>query len=326
MRILKCLSLCVVFNISLAQYGHKATQYYNLIHQAETLITEENYIDAAKAYDKAYEVNDYLFAIDIENALICNIQNKDWGKSVLLAEKLMLKGVEVNFFNSDRFNALKKTKEWKKLLKRHKKIRSEFQKGFNQTLVDSLAILLEYDQTEFAKLKEDKTMDDMTEVTNNINARFIKLVDKYGYPSEEKIGVEVYNDTILSFFATLDFDVLFKHSDGVSSNTSQPDLLAPIAKKGIDDLLVRIDVYEDFMAGNQLSFILVGDKIYENSWFEKPEDKDKTDLLRKKIVFKNTKNKAGFNFYTPLAIIGGTELEDEEWFMADHTFLVKHKE
>ena len=298
----------------------------DLIHQAETLITEENYTEAAKTYDKAYQVNSYMFAIDIENALICNIQNKDWEKSALLAEKLMLKGVEMTFFNSQRFNSLKKTKEWEKLLKRQNEIHSEFQKGLNQTLVDSLVVLMEYDQSEYIKLKGTKTMDDMTEVTSDINARLIRLIDKYGFPSEEKIGIYIYNDTILSGNAALDFDVLFRHSNGVSSNTSQPDLLDPIAKKGINDVLLRINVYEDFMVGRQLTFILVGDKIYENSWFEKPEDKEKTDLLRKKIVFKNTKNKAGFNFYTPLAIIGGPELEEQEWFMKDHAFLVKYKE
>src|SRR5690606_28639412 len=143
-------------------------------------------------------------------------------------------------------------------------------------------------------------------------------------PSEEKIGVNVYNDTILSPFSALDFDVLFRHSDAVSSNTSRPDLLAPIAKKAIDDVLVRIDLYENFMAGSSFTFILVEDRIYENPNFALPNPK--TDLLRKKIIFKNTKNQAGFNFYTPLAIIGGAELEEQEWFKAEHTFLVKYKE
>lgn len=325
MQIFKYLSLFLFVGTSTAQTSDsKAVQYENMIYQAENLITEENYPEAVKAYSKAYEVNNCMFAIDIENALIANIQIKDWGKSIFFAEKLMLKGVDISFFNSQRFKTLRETKEWKKFLKKHKKIRSEFQAGFNQALVDSLVVLMEYDQSEYSQLKSGKTMDNMIEVTDNINARLTKLVNKYGYPSEEKIGVNIYNDTILSPFSALDFDVLFRHSDAVSSNTSRPDLLAPIAKKAIDDVLVRIDLYENFMAGSSFTFILVEDRIYENPNFALPNPK--TDLLRKKIIFKNTKNQAGFNFYTPLAIIGGAELEEQEWFKAEHTFLVKYKE
>jgi hypothetical protein len=302
----------------------KATRYEKLIYEAETLITEEKYQEAVNTYDKAFQINNYMFAIDIENALIANIQIKDWKKAAFWTEKLMLKGVEKNFFDSRRFIEFRKTPEWNNLIVQYNTIRSEFKKGYNQVLVDSLLVLLELDETASAQSEFRETMDDRTEVTNNnINERLVKLIETHGYPSEEQIGVNIYDHFNLSGNVALNYDVLFRHSS--SATTSNPDALTLIIQKAIDDVLVRKDVFEDDIGGYQLTFVLVGDNIYENPNFEGPENKEKINLLRKKIVFKNTKNKAGFNFHTPLAIFGGAELEGEEWFMSEHIFLVKHQ-
>lgn len=321
MRILHLFSFLLFIGVSIAQTNDsKATLYGKLIYEAETLITEEKYQEAANTYDKAFQVNNYMFAIDIENALLTNIQIKDWKKADFWTEKLMLKGVEKSFFDSRRFTEFRKTPEWNKLIGRYNDIRSEFKKGHNQVLVDELTALL----TEY-NLKNEEPETNAIEVIDSTTDRFIKLIEKYGYPSEEKIGVHIYDKFNLSEVPAIGFDIWFWDSDAINSSLHRDDILTSIAEKAIEDLLLRENVYYNSHGANHLIFVLVGDNIYENPNFESPENKARIDFLRKKIVFKNTKNKAGFNFYTPLAIFGGTELEGEEWFMSEHIFLVKHQ-
>jgi hypothetical protein len=321
MRILHLFSFLLFVGVGIAKTNDsKATQYGKLIYEAETLITEEKYQEAVTTYDKAYRVNNYMFAIDIENSLIANIQIKDWEKAAFWSEKLMLKGVEKNFFDSNRFVEFRKTSAWNKLLSRYNDIRTEFKKGYNQVLVDELTALLE----EYNSENEQPEINTV-EVLDSITDRFIKLIQTYGFPSEEKIGVYVYDHFNLSEVPAIGFDIWFWDSDAINSSLHRDDILTSIAEKAIEDLLLRESVYYNSNGANHLNFVLVGDNIYENPNFAGPEKKEKINLLRKKIVFKNTKNKAGFNFYTPLSIFGGAELEGEEWFMSEHIFLVKHQ-
>ncbi len=320
MQIFKYLSLFLFVGTSTAQTSDsKAVQYENMIYQAELLIMERDYPEAIKVYNKAYQINNYLFAVDIENALMANIQIKDWKKSVLLVEKLMMKGVEITFFNSHRFKELRKTKEWEKVLKKHKKIRSEFQKGLNQVLVDSLIILKEIDQLQYCEIGVDnKVFNDVITTTIQVDSLFINLLKSQGFPTEEKTGVEVINDTILSYSPK--FSVLLRHSYQANSNN-----LKPVCDEAIKNLSLKRDLYDD-LTNDNFSFVLVGDKVYENITLTTyGSKKEKTNYLRKKIIFKNTNNKVGFNFYTPLAAIGDSGFENEEWFKADYTFLVKYK-
>jgi len=85
---------------------------------------------------------------------------------------------------------------------------------------------------------------------------------------------------------------------------------------------LKKEVYRSIVNDN-FSFIVIGNKIYEDKIFTTYiADKEEIDFLRRKIVFKYSKNKEGFNFYTPLASFENLEIEED----GIYTFLVDYKE
>ncbi len=263
--------------------------YYELIEQAENHIIMNEYAKAAKKYENCYELNDNMFGVDLYNALLCNVYLKKWIACEFWSTKLINKGVKIGFFNSKPFIDFKKTKEWSHIEKKYLDNKSIINTGYKREL-DSLLI---EDQKIYCSIPTgDITYNKAKEKTETVEEKFIILINKYGYPTEEKVGLHIYNDTIISFVPT--FDALIRH--GYQSNNSK---LLEIFNKSLengemDQRIGKAILNDDF------NFL-----VYKGSLYKMKSKFMEEDLSReRKLKFININKHKGFLIFAKFATIG----------------------
>src|SRR5690554_8179413 len=78
---MRLLSMFLLFfsctQISNRDLPKEVETYNHYVAQAESFIMEGKYDKAIEYYGKSYDLHNYMFAVDIENVLICCIQLKD---------------------------------------------------------------------------------------------------------------------------------------------------------------------------------------------------------------------------------------------------------
>ncbi|WP_264537361.1 hypothetical protein [Flavobacterium sp. N1736] len=187
----------------------KEINYYTYTQNAENFILARQYGKAKEEYNVLAQKYPVLFARDIHNAIRCAILSRDFKTAFLWSEKLALKGVEIPYFNSKIFNGIRKNPEWKSFSIKYDSICKLTKKSFNYSLEKELADLLNEDQADYG-LENRKKPKELYETTERVTAKLIDLLKKEGYPSEERIGAYVANDTTLISFP--DFNVLILHA------------------------------------------------------------------------------------------------------------------
>lgn len=178
-------------------------KYNTLVNRAENSILEKDYSLALIEYNNLSSEFNNLYGKDIYNALICANKEKNWEQVFLWAKLFLSKGAEINFFNQKKFEELKKTNHWKKILKLNIK------NNINVKLKKKIDSLVNIDQGEFVQLKE-KNIPDIYDFTANIDKALFKLDKEYNGITEDNVGLNITNDTIFSFLPT--YSVLLRHS------------------------------------------------------------------------------------------------------------------
>lgn len=178
-------------------------KYNTLVNRAENSILEKDYALALIEYNNLSSEFNNLYGKDIYNALICANKEKNWEQVFLWAKLFLSKGAEINFFNQKKFEELKKTNHWKKILKLNIK------NNINVKLKKKIDSLVNIDQGEFVQLKE-KNIPDIYDFTANIDKVLFKLDKEYKGITEDNVGLNITNDTIFSFLPT--YSVLLRHS------------------------------------------------------------------------------------------------------------------
>ena len=192
------------------------TDYYNFTRKAEAFILKKQYAKAKEQYlllDKQYPV---LFARDIHNALRCAVLSRDYNNAFYFGEKLAKKGVGINYFNSSVLVLLRRNQYWKKFTIIYDSILKNNRLNFNDELKLQINNLKEEDQIDY-RLTTRKDHKTRYETTVRVTDKLIELLKKEGYPSEEKIGIETINDTILNFYP--EFNVLIGHARQLQVNS-----------------------------------------------------------------------------------------------------------
>ncbi|WP_336691339.1 MULTISPECIES: hypothetical protein [unclassified Chryseobacterium] len=178
-------------------------KYNTHVNRAENSILEKDYALALIEYNNLSSEFNNLYGKDIYNALICANKEKNWEQVFLWAKLFLSKGAEINFFNQKKFEELKKTNHWKKILKLNIK------NNINVKLKKKIDSLVNIDQGEFVQLKE-KNIPDIYDFTANIDKVLFKLDKEYKGITEDNVGLNITNDTIFSFLPT--YSVLLRHS------------------------------------------------------------------------------------------------------------------
>ena len=296
----------------------KQPWYYEIVKTAEGYIANNQYAKARDEYNKLLEKEHYIFARDLHNAVRVAITTRDDKTAILLCEKLALKGVSLNYYNANIFKRLKGKKLWNSFLLKYSKLNDQYQKGLNLVLKTRLFELIAMDQKDYVAHSKGKfERSKLNETTQIVDGELIKLITKEGFPTEEKIGIEITNDTIIDI--NPDYYVLINHSHQVNSNrlTEIKDILKESAKK-----------FEyDNVRNNLTGFINASTcfMLYKgNLYSEKNCLVDKLKLQKIKYLFKNT---YGFIIdQTDLSELGFSkknEKEDEEFMKTNFNFIEK---
>lgn len=289
--------LCIVSCKNNLNKNVNVKGYEGFILLAENSIINKDYIKANDFYLKAFKLNSYIFGIDAENALLTCIEKKNWKDASFWSEKLFLKGVRLNFFESSKYYEFKKTSEWKTLFKSFKNLNNKFLKNTNSKLIDSLSLLTELDQFQYCQIPTGKTnFKESSNKTVILDFLFNNLIKNKGFPTEEKVGLNIVNDTFISPLPK--YYALLRHS--YQSNLQTTDSTFKVA---IKDLKFKKDVYYNISSSDEMTYVVINCKIYENKYFTNED-------LRRKIVFDNKENYIGFKFFTNLALLPDTKIED----------------
>ena len=171
--------------------------YYKVTENAEDYIIKRQYGNAKKEYIKFLDKDQYMFARDLHNAVRATTLSRDYKTAVIWCEKLSLKGIPLSYFDNQIFNKLRKTSYWNDFLIKYPKLREQYQTGLNQNLIDGLEALIQLDQKDYARqAKGEFDRAGLFDTTERVNDGLLKLLKTEGFPTEEKIGIKMKNDSI----------------------------------------------------------------------------------------------------------------------------------
>ncbi|PKV48683.1 hypothetical protein ATE84_0689 [Aquimarina sp. MAR_2010_214] len=292
--------------------------YYIITEKAENYILRKQYGKAKQEYDQLLKDNQYVFARDMHNAVRCAIFTRDYKTAINWSEKLVLKGVPIKYFDAKIFDRIKNHKDWNDFLKRFDSLHKKHLVGLNYTLIKRLEELIDIDQTEYIKnSKGEIEQSELSKTTEFVDKELIKLIQKEGFPTEEKIGVVLAKDS-MSIATASKYFVLIVHSYQKNHKTFQEI-------KNIREKATKNFEY-DAIRDNLEVFKSVGNtclKIYKGDLYT-----DKTcsinELQVKKIVFRfNNEHRfiidAGRYTIIPLE----NEDEDDKYVAENFDFVMK---
>lgn len=208
-RFVKIIENNVQVNDPKSQIKAVTPPYYQLTEKAETYILTRQYAKAKETY--ALLAKDYptLFARDIHNAVRVAILSRDVKTAFWWSEKLAAKGIDLPYFNAKIFDAMRKNPQWKPFQIKYDSINKTAKNQWNANLKQQVTDLLNEDQADYGlENRKDSTI--LYETTERVTDKFIALLQKEGYPSEEKIGAFTRNDTTL--VQSPEFTVIIRHA------------------------------------------------------------------------------------------------------------------
>lgn len=249
--------------------------YYTYTQNAENLILSRQYAKAKEQYNLLSQNYPILFARDIHNAIRCSVLSRDFKAAFVWSEKMALKGVELPYFNAKIFAGMRKNPEWKSFTIKYDSICALAKSNWNLKLRQELPNLLNEDQADYG-LENRKKPKVLYETTERITDKLIDLLKTEGYPSEEKIGSPVKNDTILVSFP--DFYVLIKHA--VQQKPKNLEVLNQILNKSVQSF-----EYDGKRSGNSNNEFGSCFRIYKGNLYNS-KSCGKYDLEIRKISFK----------------------------------------
>jgi hypothetical protein len=191
----------------------EAIRKYNYyVNMAELSIVESQYEQAVLYYDSAFMKKDYAFAVDKYNAAICHIYLKQYAHAYSFFQEILQKGYAVeNLKSKAQFKGFFESSWGQKLINYSDDI--EF--TLNSEVRSILDSLLFMDQL-FRKNREFGNPYDFFEDTINriddSNRIVLKnIIDEYGFPGEEIIGL---SDTSLT---RQPYQIILLHFQQISS-------------------------------------------------------------------------------------------------------------
>lgn len=293
--------------------------YYKVTETAEDYILKRQYGKAREEYRKLLIKNHYVFSRDIHNAVRATALSRDYKTAVLWCEKLTLKGIPLSYFNAQIFNKLRSTNHWSAFLLKHSVLKKQFEKGINQSLSTKLAELVAMDQKDYvAQSKGEFERSELYNTTERVNDKLISLLQQEGFPSEEKIGIKMLNDSIPK--VSPDYQVLIYHSH--QANSSRLSEIKEILSKNEENSLydaLRSNLNE--MMNSSTCFKLYKGNLYYNKT---------CGLANKKqleLIDFSFNNKLGFiiekGAFTILGYNKANEAEDTRFFEERFNFVKK---
>ena len=261
----------------------KNDDYFNLAKSAENYILVRQYAKAKEQYLSLFQKYSKLFARDIHNAVRCAVLSRDYNLALKWGLELSKKSIPISYFNSKLLNKLKVIpKEWKPFSIKYDSIYKVTSTKLNLNLNNIIQQLLIADQADYG-LDNRKDPKILLETTEKVTNKFIDVLKVNGFPSEEKIGAFIKNDTIL--ISVPDFNVIIRHA--VQQNPSKIDELNDLLNKAADSL-----TYDKNRCSNHRNFIGTSCfHIYKgNLYNSKSCGNNDAMVIKMKFMFNNPNN------------------------------------
>lgn len=249
--------------------------YYQLTEKAESYILTRQYAKAKETYGLLADSHPTLFARDIHNAIRVSILSRDVKKAFWWGEKLALKGVQLPYFKAKIFNAMRKNPEWKDFSILFDSVSKVARSNHNTKLIQQLNDLLNEDQADYG-LENRKEPTVLYETTGRVTGKFIELLKKEGYPTEEKIGAFTRNDTIL--IQSPEFGVVIRHA--IQQKPKNLPLLNELLEQSYSAL-----EYDSKRSVNNRMFINSCFHIYKGNLYNSKNCDDSNAAMVRKMVF-----------------------------------------
>jgi hypothetical protein len=203
------LLVCLTQSVEAQIRRSRIETYYRLVNNAELAITEQKFADALQQY-RAAAKHRTPFAYDAHNAVLCAAETGDYDVATDFAEVLLNKGVPAVFFDQAKFGKLAASKTWRQYLQR--RTRRGRAPKLDTALRTRLDSLLALDQ----KFRSNNLLyaDSIARVDSIINLELRSIFSRFGYPSEERVGVYMTNDSTFYLTAPIDFLLIHMMKNG----------------------------------------------------------------------------------------------------------------
>ncbi|WP_157588870.1 hypothetical protein [Psychroserpens burtonensis] len=257
----------------------------------------------------------YIYARDIHNAIRSAILARDFENAFFWGEKLATKGIDLSYFKSKIFSKLRKNANWKNFSAKFNSIYQETQSNKNNNLKEQIEQLVEEDQADYG-LENRKNPKILYETTLKITDKLVDLLRKEGFPSEEKIGAYIKNDTTL--IVSPDYNVLIRHA-----LQQKPENL-----KTLNDLLdksIEAVEYDNKRSPNNIFLHNSCFHIYKGNLYNS-KSCGANDLMVQKMVFM-FKNPNNFIIYNDNYVVTEYNKENPEeydkYYNENYNFIMK---
>ncbi|MCW3076883.1 MAG: hypothetical protein JWO32_1492 [Bacteroidetes bacterium] len=196
--------LLLIIVLSSKIYGQKKDnyfKYYDLCNQANKLFSQQDYNGSLHKYDSAFRLVHYQHVSDLLNAAVTAVKAQNKNSATKYLRQAILNGISTSELSSENFIELTEFKQFKQLRDSSEILRSKFLRRTNRVYSRQCDSLFYVDQV---IIRNVKTLNPVYKIDlyvyaserqkyDSINFQYLlKLIEKYGFPSEEKIGPASY--------------------------------------------------------------------------------------------------------------------------------------
>lgn len=181
-------------------------QYYSAINKAELFICTQQLDSALLYYNIAFNNIYSPFAIDVNNALTCAVMERSYKIAQQYAKVLIIKGCSLAFFTKRSLHQeFVNSQEFKELEADYPSLNQLYKAKINEDLITELNFIFKRDQ---AYRGEGGDADKMLKIDDENKIRLSTIINQYGFPQEDKIGLTIVNDT---FITDANIYIVFRH-------------------------------------------------------------------------------------------------------------------
>ena len=297
-------------------------EYHLWTLEAETLITEERPEAALQVYEKIFSAYDFVFVRDYKVAaqLSFYVNEKEQGYQYIrqaIKAGWSLKSIKRNKYIR---NALTKS-EWENLQNIYSAQRKEYEAQLNPTLKEEVRNLFKKDQRMALgaflrigdKAQQRYTISKFAPHSEQQMVKLLAILEKYGYPGEQRIGNNYWVSTIIS------------HHNSIEPGYVQKDTLF----KAMQPLLVQalqrgeLSPYEFALMEDWRKAVAFARKELGYGFLYPPRTKtlNQTNQLRQKIGLRSielrnklveVEEKTGMDFYLPDWVKGKIDIQTDD--------------
>ncbi len=211
--------------------GQDYIEYYNFCNEGDKQIYLKNYEEALKNFNKAFSLIDYVHANQYKSASLCAAHIGNIEKTYLYAKNAILNGLDPVFLKTKDFKKFRKTEKYKILCDSISIFQKQHLLSINLNYKKEIDSLYYIDQNIIRNNKsckgnynidKSKLPSNLFELDSVIFEHLLTLIEKYGFPSEKKIGYEGYSNVW----------VLFHHNVRLPKNSKYLPILKEALVKG----------------------------------------------------------------------------------------------